>query len=185
MQLTSLHIGIPDLVLGALEVKNLAIDYTQTGEAWAGSATIYIPAGTPYFGIAARRSSICPRRSSPPRPTASWRTIDAIISDNGVQREIVAVASYRAPGPLTPTRVRDLRVARHARQFRIGFGTASGASYYLLTVRANDGRDLLRLIGRAGHSLTLPVLGYSDHLTVTVLGVSVLGRRGPATAARI
>ena len=52
LQLTSLHIGIPDLVLGALEVKNVAIDYTQAGEEWAGSATINIPAGTPYFGVA-------------------------------------------------------------------------------------------------------------------------------------
>ena len=52
LQLTSLHIGIPDLILGALEVKNVAIDYTQTGDEWAGSAAIYIPAGSPYFGIA-------------------------------------------------------------------------------------------------------------------------------------
>jgi hypothetical protein len=124
-------------------------------------------------------------RFAPAAGAAGRRTIDAILSDNGVQREIVAVASYRAPGPLSPTRVRDLRVARHRRKFRIAFGTAPGASYYLLTVRASDGRHLLRLIGRAGHSLTLPVLGYNDHLTVTVLGVSTLGQRGPAAAARI
>ena len=39
--------GSPTSILGALEVKNLAIDYTQTGDEWAGSATIDIPAGTP------------------------------------------------------------------------------------------------------------------------------------------
>jgi hypothetical protein len=58
------------------------------------------------------------------------------------------------------------------------------AAYYLLTIRTSDGRDLLRLLGRARHSMTLPVLGYADHVTVTVLGVSPLGRRGPLTRAR-
>lgn len=120
-----------------------------------------------------------------PAGAAGRRAIVAIVSDDGVQRETVTVASYRAPGPVTPTRVRDLRVARHGRRFQIGFGTATGASYYLLTVRTSDGRHLLRLIGRARHSLSLPVLGYTDHLTATVLGVSPLGRRGQATRARI
>ncbi len=124
-------------------------------------------------------------RFAPAAGPAGRRTIVAIVSDDGVPRETVTVASYRAPGPVTPIRVRDLRVARHGRRFRIAFGTASGASYYLLTVRASDGRDLLRLIGRVGHSLTLPVLGYTDHLTVTVRGVSPLGQRGPVAEARI
>jgi hypothetical protein len=124
-------------------------------------------------------------RFTPAAGAAGRRAIVAIVSDDGVQRETVTVASYRAPGPVTPTRVRDLRVARHGRRFKIGFGTATGASYYLLTVRTSDGRHLVRLVGRARHSLTLPVLGYTDHLTVTVLGVSPLGRRGQATRARI
>lgn len=124
-------------------------------------------------------------RFVPAAGAAGRREIVAIVSDGGVQREIVTVASYRAPGPVTPARVRDLRVTRHGRRFRIGFGTALGASYYVLTVRASDGRHLLRLIGRSRHSLTLPVLGYTDHLKVSVLGVSALGRRGPAVSARI
>ena len=52
LKLSSLHIGVPDLVLGALEVKDLNIDYAATGNVWTGSATVNIPAGTPYFGIA-------------------------------------------------------------------------------------------------------------------------------------
>ena len=76
-------------------------------------------------------------------------------------------------------------MGRTGRQFQIRFGTATGAAYYLLTIHASDGRHLLRLIRRSGHVLTLPALGYTDHLTVTVLGVSSLGRRGSATRARI
>ncbi|MGH2894718.1 MAG: hypothetical protein ACRDPM_15860, partial [Solirubrobacteraceae bacterium] len=52
LKLSSLHIGVPDLVLGALEVKDLNIAYAATGNVWTGSATLNIPAGTPYFGIA-------------------------------------------------------------------------------------------------------------------------------------
>jgi hypothetical protein len=51
LQLSSLHVVVPDVVLGALEVKDVSISYTQTGNVWAGSATVNIPAGTPYFGI--------------------------------------------------------------------------------------------------------------------------------------
>jgi hypothetical protein len=51
LELSSLHIGVDDLVLGALEVKNLNIDYMHTGNVWTGSAHLNIPAGTPYFGI--------------------------------------------------------------------------------------------------------------------------------------
>jgi hypothetical protein len=123
-------------------------------------------------------------RFAPADGTAGRRTIVAIVSDDGVQRETVTVASYRAPGPVTPTRVRNLRVTHHGPRFRIRFGAATGASYYLLTVRASDGRHLLRLVGRTKHTLVLPVRGYTDHLTVTVLGVSALGRHGPSARAR-
>jgi hypothetical protein len=45
---------IDDLVLGALEIKNLSVDYTATGDVWKGGATLNIPAGTPYFGVTAQ-----------------------------------------------------------------------------------------------------------------------------------
>jgi hypothetical protein len=51
LELTSLHIGVDDLDLGALEIKDLAITYTRSGNMWNGMATLNIPAGSPYFGI--------------------------------------------------------------------------------------------------------------------------------------
>ncbi|HET9104818.1 MAG TPA: hypothetical protein VFN55_15815 [Solirubrobacteraceae bacterium] len=51
LHLDSLHIGVDDLVLGAMEIKNLNIDYASNGNVWSGSAHLNIPAGTPYFGI--------------------------------------------------------------------------------------------------------------------------------------
>ena len=72
-----------------------------------------------------------------------------------------------------------------ARTFAISFGHATGAAYYLLTVRGSDGRHLLRLIHGKRHSLTVPYLGYTDHVTVTVLGVSALGKHGRAVTTRV
>ena len=123
-------------------------------------------------------------RFTPSPGAAGRRTIDAIVSDDGVQREIVAVTNYQAPRPTTPGRVHGLQLHRRGRRFQIRFGSATGSSYYLLTVRGTDGRRLLRLIGRTGHSLSLPIVGYNDHLRITVAGVSALGRRGPATSRR-
>ena len=134
----------------------------------------------------ARPRRRCTRHASlhPSRRNRQARTIDAIVSDDGVQRGIVPVASYRAPPPVIPGRVHGLKIHRRGRRFQIRFGTAAGASYYLLTARSRDGRHLLRLIRRSGHSLTLPVLGYNDHLRITVVGVSALGRRGRAASVR-
>jgi hypothetical protein len=54
LQLSSLHIDVADLELGALEIEDLHIDYTAQGNVWMGGATINIPGGTPYFGISAQ-----------------------------------------------------------------------------------------------------------------------------------
>ncbi len=123
-------------------------------------------------------------RFTPSAGTAGKRTVYAIVSEGGVARESVPVTSYRAPGPVTPARVRGLRVRRHRRTFAISFGSARGAAYYLLTVHGSDGRHLLRLIRGRHHALTLAYLGYKDRLTVTVTGVSALGRHGRSVSAR-
>ena len=123
-------------------------------------------------------------RFTPAAGPAGKRTIEAIVAENGVPRETVAVATYRAPGPVTPARVPGLRVRRTGRRFQVAFGTGRGAAYYLVRITGTDGRHLLELVRGRRHSQTLPVLGYSDHLTVTVTGVSALGRQGRPVSKR-
>ena len=123
-------------------------------------------------------------RFVPGAGTAGKRTIYAIVSENGVPRETYAVGRYHAPGPITPARVRGLRVRRHLRRFSVSFSGANGAAYYLVHVTGSDGRHLLDLVRGRRHALTLPVIGYHDHLRVSVTGVSVLGRKGRAVSAR-
>lgn len=123
-------------------------------------------------------------RFTPAPGSAGKRAVYAIVSEGGVARESVPVSSYRAPAPATPARVHALHVRRRGRKFSISFGGARGAAYYLLTVHGTDGRHLVRIIRGRRHSLTLPYLGYTDHLTVTVIGVSALGKHGRAVSAR-
>ena len=54
LHVSSLHIGVADLNLGALEIKDLAVDYTAQGTVWKGAATIEIPGGSGYFEISAQ-----------------------------------------------------------------------------------------------------------------------------------
>jgi hypothetical protein len=137
-----------------------------------------------YHVIGAARAAHGTLRFTPADGPAGVRTIVAIASEDGIPRERVVVARYHAPGPVTPGRVRGLRVLHRGRTFRISFGSAAGATSYALRITASDGRHLLKLIGSRGHSLSLPVLGYSDRITVSVAGLSSLGRSGPASRAR-
>jgi hypothetical protein len=117
---------------------------------------------------------------------AGKRTIYAIVTEDGVARESLSVASYEAPKPVTPASVRGLRVHRQRRAFSVTYGTATGASYYRVQIVASDGRHLLYVVHTRGrtHTLKLPVIGYKDHLTVSVTGVSSLGRLGHTVRAR-
>jgi hypothetical protein len=124
-------------------------------------------------------------RFVPGAGTAGLRTVYALVSENGVPRETLKVATYRAPGPATPARVSGLRVRRHGGRFSVSFSGARGASYYLVAVTASDGRHRLDVVRGRRHSLSLPVIGYNDHLRVTVTGVSVLGRHGRSVSGHI
>jgi hypothetical protein len=122
-------------------------------------------------------------RFSPADGPAGERTILAIVSEGGTPRERLAIARYSAPGPLSPGRVRAVRLFVRGRRFVLSFGSAANADRYLVRLTASDGRHLVRLIGRA-HRISLPALGYGDTLTVTVTGVSSTGRRGVAVHKR-
>ena len=56
------------------------------------------------------------------------------------------VASYRAPGPIVPARVRGLKVRRRGSALVASWRRASGAQRYLVRLDVSDGRHLLRLV---------------------------------------
>jgi hypothetical protein len=116
---------------------------------------------------------------------AGKRTVYALISVDGVPRETMKVASYRAPGPVIPSRVRGLSVRHRGHRFIASFKSAAGADYYVATIVGSDGRHLVKVLRGPHHTLNLPVIGYKDHLSVQVIGVSLLGRKGSAVSARV
>jgi hypothetical protein len=117
-------------------------------------------------------------RFAPGAGPAGKRTIDALVSEGGVPRETIKVASYRAPGPVTPGPVKGLKVRRRGGRFSVSFASAPGASYYDVELVASDGRHILDVIRGHRHVLTLALIGYADHLTASVTPVSTLGRHG-------
>jgi hypothetical protein len=121
---------------------------------------------------------------TPGEGDAGKRTIYALISVDGVPRETVKVASYRAARPVTPSRVHGLRVRRHGHRFIASFTSAAGADYYVATIISSDGRHLVEVLHGRHPTLNLPVIGYKDHLRVQVTGVSALGHKGRAVSAR-
>jgi hypothetical protein len=53
----------------------------------------------------------------------------------------------------------------------------------MVHITGSDGRHLVSLVGARGHKISLPALGYTDRLTVTVAGVSALNRTGRSARA--
>lgn len=49
--LDSLQIDVPDVILGALEIKDLNVSYTRDGDVWTGGAKFNIPPHTGEFAI--------------------------------------------------------------------------------------------------------------------------------------
>jgi len=115
-------------------------------------------------------------RFTPAPGAAGRRTIYAIVSQGGAPTERRKVASYTAPTPAIPGRAAKLTVRRVGKRFEIAFRPALSASYYLVRITGSDGRHLLKLTRR--RSLTVPVLGYADRITVAVTAVSTIDKHG-------
>jgi hypothetical protein len=104
------------------------------------------------------------------------RRIVAIVEQDGYVRDELGVASYRAPGPERPRRVRGLKVRRRGSSLRLRWRPVAAAVRYQVGVRLNDGRRLSlrtsRTRARVPH-VTRRVRG-----AVTVRGIGREGASG-------
>jgi hypothetical protein len=142
-----------------------------------GLSIQFAEAGTRVYKIIGTTHGSHGSLSFTPAPGAAGRrTIYAIVSQGGAPTERRKVASYTAPPPAIPGRAVKLTVRRTGKRFAIAFHPASAASYYLVRITGSDGRHLLELTRR--RSLTVPVLGYADRITVAVTAVSTMNRQG-------
>ena len=93
------------------------------------------------------------------------------------------MASYRAPGPIVPARVRGLKLRRRGSSLVASWRRASGAQRYLVRLDVSDGRHLLRLV--RGRSVRLSGVARTETVKVKVAGRNAKGRQGKAAKAKL
>ena len=114
---------------------------------------------------------------------AGRRTVVAQITNNGLPYRTVTVGSFVQPRPARPSRARRLAVKATAHTFNYRFSAPANASKTLITIATSDGRHLQQIVPSSVRSGSVPVIGFSDSLTVTVTGIGADGRRGPPRSA--
>ena len=114
---------------------------------------------------------------------AGTRKIVAQAEQGGMPVLQKTVASYRAPGPIVPARVRGLRLRRSGSSLVARWRRASGAQKYLVRLDVSDGRRLLRLVG--GRSVRLGGVARNETVKVKVNGRNAKGRQGKAAKAKL
>ncbi len=115
---------------------------------------------------------------------AGRRKIVALIGQDGLPRPRVTLASFTAPGPLRPGRVRHLGVTIVGHTLTVSFGAAAGAHSYRIAIRSTDGKRRLMLAGAGHRSARLTGLGPGAAATVSVTAFALNGRRGSPVVAR-
>jgi hypothetical protein len=113
---------------------------------------------------------------------AGRRSLVAEISNNGVPLETETLASFVVPRPPRAGRARGLRVGASRRAFRYSYRSPANAAHVMVRIVASDGRHLERVVASTKRTGSVPVIGFRDRVTVTVIGLAADGSRGPAVS---
>ncbi len=108
-----------------------------------------------------------------------------MVRQDGLTQSAGVVARYTAPRPRRPRRPGSLRVTARRGVLSVRWGRAAGAASYEVRVVLSDGRRLLFLPKRTTRRLTVHDVAAGTRASVTVRGVSAIGRRGPRAHARV
>ena len=138
---------------------------------------------THLIGVAKGRSGTI--TFTPADGPAGRRDIVAELTNDGTPITNPTVATYAAPGPLTPGKATHLRVVASQRAFAYSYVPPANATKVLVTIAASDGRHLERVVSAKSHRGSVPTRGLPDAVTVTVTGIAANGRRGLPVSARV
>jgi hypothetical protein len=133
------------------------------------------------FGRARRRSGVV--HFTPAPGPVGRRQIVAEITDNGLPSETVSLGSFSATRPPKPGRARVLKIKAGRKSFTFTYRPPANADRVLITIVARDGRHLQRVVKPSARRGSVPVIGFNDAVTVTIVGVGNDGRRGPSIKA--
>ena len=109
-------------------------------------------------------------RFAPGLGSNNTRTIEARIVRNGQLFETLVVARW-SPGRLQPGRTSDLKVSHSSRGTRVSFRPAPLAFVHQVTIRFADGQELLDIVAKGKHTVTVPA-------RIDATAVAVVGLRG-------
>jgi hypothetical protein len=111
------------------------------------------------------------------------RRILALVERNGLVIERRRVASFGAPAPQRPGRVRGLRTSRRGGGLLLSWRGGAAASRYLVSVTLDHGRRLELTV--RGQRVRIGRVPRYEGARVTIRGVTGAGRTGPARRLRV
>lgn len=123
-------------------------------------------------------------RFAPAPGPAGRREVVALVARDGVPRLERTVATYTAPPPARPAKVRGLRISHGARAATVRWRGVGGARTYAVRVETPDGRRQLRVLNAKARSLKVAAVGRRERIAVTVSARDAAGRSGPAARVR-
>jgi hypothetical protein len=112
------------------------------------------------------------------------RTIVAQVSQDGLPRANITITRFSAPNPAVG-RPGKVRVKRSGSKAIVTWSAAALAANYTVSVTKSDGsRSVFFPEGKA-KKLTIPGVGRSESVSVSVVATSQAGRKGPAGKGRL
>jgi hypothetical protein len=114
---------------------------------------------------------------------AEKREIVAIVHQDGVLRDELVVASYKAPATRPPSRVGRVKLTRSGSRLVARWLPAIGARRYVVRVKLSSGRVVRKEVSRRNFSIR--DVGRRVTGTVTVSGINELGRAGKAVKVKL
>jgi hypothetical protein len=105
------------------------------------------------------------------------------VSRNGLPRLEQTVATYTAPRPTGPARVRGLGVKRAGRSVTVRWRKTAGARAYAVRIDLPDGQSLLKVVGAKQTRVRVGGAPRKGKVRVSVAAVDASGRRGAAASA--
>lgn len=114
------------------------------------------------------------------------RHVQAVVTRRGIPLLQKNIASFRAPKPHLPSRVKLIRVRRSNAGLVVLFSPSSGASRYAASAKLSDGRELAFELGGRCRALRIPNVpsGVSAKIKVAGIRYDLAMGRGRAVSLR-
>jgi hypothetical protein len=134
--------------------------------------------GTNVVGTAAKRSGTI--KFSTADAKGGKRRIEAMIEKDGLLMDRKTIGTYKAPGPIKPSKVKRLRAKRKGRSLIVSWRPAKNANRYSVLVKGREGTRLGRMLGSKARKVRFNHVGSDRRLTVTVVAIAKNKQRGGA-----